>query len=181
MKRLHVLRILSVLLLVVMTLSAASPAYADTHYQTVSYEDNSWVLEASDVENNPCGFDVGIHEYGTFRVNYWLDEDGQLTRELDIFGNMKLVLSAHGKTLKLLYQGPAHWSYSENKVILKVTGTNAVYTVPGYGKVDGPAGLWIASWDIDPETGEWINFEVEKWVGSIDYVSKPNPICEYLG
>ena len=35
--------------------------------------------------------------------------------------------------------------------------------------------------DIDPETGEWINFEVEKWVGSIDYVSKPNPICEYLG
>ena len=180
MKRLHVLRILSVLLLIVMNLATASPAYADTHTQTVIHTDDYWVLEA-DNEDNPCGFNIGIHEYGTFRENDWFDKDGQLTRELDIFGNMKLVLSAHGKTLNLLYQGPAHWSYSENKVILKVTGTNAVYTVPGYGKVDGSAGLWIASWEIDPDTGEWINFVVEKDVGSIDYVSEPNPICEYLG
>jgi hypothetical protein len=180
MKRLHILRILSVLLLVAMSLSAASPAYADTHYQIVIPTDDSWTWNATD-EDNPCGFDIGLHEYGNYRMNYWLDEDGQLTRELDIFGNMKLELSAHGKTLKLLYQGPAHWFYYENTVILKVTGTNASLTVPGYGKVDGSAGLLIITFDIDPETGELINGVEEKWVGSIDFISDPNPVCAYLG
>jgi hypothetical protein len=180
MKTKHVFRILSVVLLVIMTLSAASPAYAGTHVQEVIQVDDSWIWSGSDADN-PCGFDIGIHEYGTYRVNYWLDEDEQITREIDIFGNMKLVMSANGKTLNVLYQGPAHWVYSEDKVVLKVTGTNAAVTVPGYGKVDGSAGLLIITWDIDAETGEWINGIEVKWVGSKDFVSEPNPICAYLG
>ena len=178
MKRLHVLRILSVLLLVAMSLSAANPAYADTHYQEVIPVDDYWVWQGNDIDN-PCGFDLAFWVDGYIRANYWLDENGELTHVINIFGNIKANVSAHGKKVVVRSQGPENWVYSEDKVKVVTTGPTEFITVPGYGIVFGTAGHWVETWTIDPDTGEWNNYSSE-FSGNFQGYDW-DPICEYLG
>jgi hypothetical protein len=63
MKTKHVFRILSVFLLVIMTLTAASPAYADTHVQEVIQVDDSWVWSGSDIDTGKPSTDDRVFCY----------------------------------------------------------------------------------------------------------------------
>lgn len=181
MKTLNIFRILLIIALISVTLGVPSLARAggDTHYQIVIPVDNYWTWYASDFDN-PCGFDIEFHDYGNFRANYWLDENEKLTHEIDIYGNLKQVASAHGKSLNIQLHGPAQYTFFDNKVIAKITGPEML-TIPGYGWFDGWVGLQILTWEIDPITGEWINFKAEKlaghFSGDVDY----SPLCSYFG
>ena len=177
MKTQRVVRILSVLLLAFLTFAGARPAYADTHYQDVIDVGDSWVWYGDD---NPCGFDLTFGVSGNLRINYWLDENDELTHKIEIFGNIKADVSANGKTVKVQSQGPINWEFSDGMVIAKTTGPTEFVTVPGYGKVFGFAGLLMETWLIDPVSGDWINYHLEKWAGNFKD-SDWGPICEYLG
>ena len=177
MKRLHVLRILSVLLLVAMSLSTASPAYAKTHYQMVIPVDDLIVIPGNESE---CGFEYTVHDFGYFRINYWLDDNGDFTKEIDIWGTMKKTISANGKTLPIQVQGPVHIDYvSETEVIVKTTGTSLLITVPGYGHVLGGAGMIVEQYTFNPATGEW-DYTLVKLTGNPTWEFW-GPLCEYLG
>ena len=179
MKGLFVLRILIIASMLALPLVAVTPAFADTpvHGSAPIDDTEIWLATA---EDNPCGFDIVIHVYGTFRFNSWLDENGQTTREIDIYGNLKQTYSAHGKSVNVQMQGPIHYeAISENHIILTWLGTNPIITVPGYGKVVGGAGQIVEEIILDPDTGEVISDVFLKLVGSFNY-DDSSAVCEYL-
>jgi hypothetical protein len=181
MKTLHVFRILLVLLMVFGILAAATPAYADTHVQ------DDYVLDINftwteDAPDNPCGFDIQWREYGVVRLNVWFDEENRVTHEVDIYGNVKESLSANGKTVNFLIQGPVQFNieYPPDEIVLraKSVGTAALATVPHYGKIRG-GGVLILETAVYTRDGELISYNLDKWVGN--YTDDWDPICAYLG
>jgi hypothetical protein len=181
MKTLHVFRILSVLLMVFGSLAAATPANADSHVHDDYILDINSTWLADDPEN-PCGFDIQFREYGVVRLNVWFDEDGRVTHEVDIYGNVKEDLSANGKTVNIQVQGPVHFfiEYPPNEILLraKQVGTAAIATVPHYGKIRGGGGQ-ILETVIFTLDGEMISYSLDKWVGN--FSGDWGPICAYLG
>ena len=181
MKTLHALRILSVLLMVFVTLAAARPAYADTHVHDdyLLDIDFTWTADAPD---NPCGFDIQWREYGVVRLNAWFDEEGRLTHEIDVYGNVKEELSAHGKTVNFQIQGPVHFflEYPPDEIVLraKSVGTAALATVPHYGKIRGGGGLILETATFTRD-GVMTSYSLDKWVGN--FTGDWTPICTYLG
>jgi hypothetical protein len=169
-------RLLSLLIILTIPLFAVTPAFADTHYQVVIPSDATQVWPGS---QNPCGFDLTIHEWGTIRVNYWLGENQNLTYEIDAYGQMRMTTSANGKTISFNMQAPIHYKYNDAGVIIKTTGANFLGTAPGYGKIWGGSGLVIETWDIDPVTGTWSNHILLRTVGNINYDDWAAE-CEYL-
>lgn len=177
MKGLFVLRILIIASILTLLLVAVPPVYADTPGHFVVPVDETEIWSGID---NTCGYNIVVHTVGNFRGNYWQDENGQLTREMGIFGNLKQTLSAHGKSLNVNMQGPIHYEYlSENHFIITWLGTNPLLTVPGYGKVHGGGGQIVEEITLDPDTGAVISDVFLKWVGNINY-DDFSAACEYL-
>ncbi len=140
MKTLYIIRCLVVVLLISMALGVTGLARAggDTHHQIVIPVDE-YMYSGTD---NPCGFEHVVHDTGNLRINYWLDDNGRVTKEIDIWGNLKRTLSANGKTLRVLIQGPMiYTASSEDEIIIKWPGTGMLITAPGYGHILGGAGL----------------------------------------
>jgi hypothetical protein len=178
MKGLFVLRILMIASMLVVLLVAVSPAFADTpgHWVNTVDETSTWL---ANTEDNPCDFDIVVHEYGTFRGNYWIDDNGQLTRAMDIYAGLKQTLSAHGKTVNMQIQGPIHYDViSENHFIMTSVGTNSLITVPGYGKIFGGAGQIVEEIKFDPTTGEVLDVILSQ-VGNINF-DNFSAVCKYL-
>jgi hypothetical protein len=186
MKTMHVFRILSVLLMVFVTLAAASPTYADTHYHFVAPYVNTYTLWPA--AENPCGFDIIKHNYGTSRGNFWLDDAGFLTKEIDTFGNMRLDYIVNDKIVNEQIQGPVMYAlkydFPANRawVTWKMVGTVSLTTIPGYGIVRGGGIQWVGidTFDIT-NLNDWkyLGTEMVKQVGG--FVSGWAKVCAYLG
>jgi hypothetical protein len=179
MKRLFAVRILMIASLLVVSLASAPAALADTPGHETFPIDG---LEISPGAENGCGFDIEIHTVGEYRGNYWVDDNGQVTRWMEIYGNLKQTLSANGKTLRSRVQGSIHAQVvSEDRTLYKFVGTFGLVTVPGSGISAGGGGQIVEEVVIDVETGEVLSDEILKWVGSTGEHSDWDAICAYLG
>jgi hypothetical protein len=183
MKTRTVFRILSVLLMVFVTLAVASPAFANGPVQNVYVIDDSYTCNGGETINcrNPCDFDIQMHDYGTFRVNIWSNENG--THEIDIFGNLKADWSANNKTINIQEQGPIFDSYEyyPNETIYhsKTVGATVIVTVPHYGRIFGGGGLMLETVIATPDWSTIIYYNMDKLVGNL--INDWSPVCTYLG
>jgi hypothetical protein len=184
MKAQHVFRCLSVLLMIFVTLAAASPVSADTHIQNVTDMEGHSVMVVNDpVDPSPCSFDIDVYQHGNLRDNIWINENGQVTKEILIYGNVKKEWSAHGKTVDVQAQGPIKYHYQygpeENKIIVKVTGASEVITIPGHGKIYGGGGQINLTYTFQAGSWNLISITVDRVIGNINLDA--GPLCEYLG
>ncbi len=180
MKRPNFFRIPVTILILLLPLLAVTPASADAPVRSVYTDDFSITYPGS---QNACGFDVTVHIYGQIKIIAWYDEAGNPTREMDGAGQWHFTWDAgYGKTLTGLVQGSAHYTYlSATERILKVTGTNLLTIVPGYGPGVGSAGQLIIRQVLDA-SGFWVDVEVIKDVGI--FATTPENVaaaCAYLG
>ena len=164
--------------------ASATPAHADTHYQYVDEFDLYIDFIVGDPDNpSPCDFNIAHHVYGNIRYNYWIDEYGQTTREIEISGNLKADFSANGKTLNVQIQGPTHYLYEYypeyTVVTAKSTGTIRFMTVPHQGIIFGGAGQTIETLTFTPDFVSLIDYRLDKYVGNYNF--DWGPFCEYLG
>ncbi len=183
MKTQHGIRILSVLLMVFITLAAASPAFANAPVQEVGVFDDSYTCKANEVIDcwNPCNFDIQMHDYGTWRANIWSDEN--VTREVDIYGAIKREWTANNKTINIQGQGPIFYTfeYYPDRTVLysKMAGANVIVTVPHYGRISGGGGLMVETLIVKPDWSDLIYYNMDKLVGNL--INSWSPVCTYLG
>ncbi len=184
MKVRHLVNLISVLLLVFVTLAAASPAFANAPVHEVFEIDYSYTCPANEYMNcwNPCNFDIQMHDYGTWRANVWTDEIG--THEVDIVGAMKRDWSANNKTVNIQGQGPVFYTYEyypdRTEVYSKFAGANVIVSVPHYGRIWGGGGLEIETYSVTPDWSELIYYNLDKMVGNL-IEGDWGPVCAYLG
>lgn len=178
MKKTIVSTIFALLMVLVITLFAFTPAFADPPEKYTIPIDNWEYLEGSD---SPCDFDITFHEWGEFRGLIWLDENGQMTRNFESFGQLRFEFLANGKSLSGNEQGPIHGYFSEDIVTIHFLGTGIFVTIPGYGPVYGFAGQSIVTFTYNPETGEWEQTD-GKLVGTDNHIHKGylEAFCAYL-
>jgi hypothetical protein len=188
MKIIHVFRILLVVIMVILPLVAVTPAFAGglTHHHVVVPLDVivPWYATAPD---NPCGFDIYFHQWGNFRVNYWTDEMGRWVKEIDIYGNLKLIAGAGGNTIDIFVMGPVHLetTFPEENVAIVVShteGPSLMVTIPGIGKIWGGTGNLIETFTYDTNNpDEWIltGYSQDKLTGTWDWEDF-SPVCDYL-
>jgi hypothetical protein len=178
MKSLIPMRMLVILSILALSLAFAPSALADTPgHESFSID----TVEISPAEENGCAFDIEVHTYGELRKNYWVDENGEITRWMDIYGNLKQTMSANGKTLMQRIQGPIHAEVvSADTTVYKYVGTFALVTVPGSGISAGGGSLIVEEVIIDLETGDVLSDEILKWVGSTGEHRNWDVVCAYL-
>ena len=182
MKTIHAFRILLVLVMVILPMMAATPAYAGglTHHQMVidmGEEDIPW-------PGAPCGgINILIDVEGYLRVNYWTDENELWIKELDIYGTVKHTATANGKTVNILVQGPVHYEYTytpDTVVMLsKGTGTTSMITAPGYGKIWGGAVNMVETYTFDANNWDLLDYSLDRLVGNLD--KDFTELCAYFG
>jgi hypothetical protein len=136
---------------------------------------------------NPCGFDILFHQEGNLRINYWTDKNGWWIKELDIWGNMKRIATAYGKTVKILVQSPGHYefTYLPNEAVMQVktTGAIAMVIAPGEGIIWGGAGLQDETYIFDTtDPNNWVlkSYSLDKLVGNEDFDPNWTEVCEYF-
>jgi len=148
---------------------------ADTHYQEVITYEDTWIIP---VEESPCDFAIEMHSWGSVRINYWLDENGQITRRFETFGTTRNTVSANGKTMKFLGQGPIQVRFDDGTATAKYIGPVWLFIAPGYGAVFGSTGQEVWECTIDPDTQEEVCV-LQKSVGYNNW-EDAGPFCEYL-
>jgi len=183
----HAFRILLVVVMVILPMVAVTPANAGVgrHYQEIIPVDDSGET------NIPCEFVTIYHQWGYFRINYLFDQNGQLIKEIDIWGTLKQTITAPdtGKTVDVQIQGPGHYEFTypeENVIVMKVsgTGTSSLITAPGMGRI-GPGGgvNMVETYTFDTtDPNNWIlkSYSLDKLVGNTnphDWTT----FCEYMG
>ena len=182
MRKRSLFAILSVIFALSLVTSVSTPVQAAPghHQQVVLSEDMQFTWYGAD---NPCGYDLVIHEWGDLRIHYWFDKDGNLTRELDVMGNIKRTMTANDKTLDFQVHGTSSYTieYQEDIEIYtyKTTGTYSLVTVPGEGIIYGGAGLVVDVYTYDKNTGIW-SYNVEKSTGNFNF-DDYSQLCAYLG
>ena len=169
-------RFVTVICVTVLLLVTAMTASADTHYQEVIYLDEAWTVP---VAESPCDFALEMHSWGSVRVNYWLDDNGQVTQRIESYGTVRNTVSANGKTMNFHGQGPVQVRFEGNNfATVKFLGPNWLFIAPGYGKVLGSVGQEVWECTIDPVTHEE-NCVLVKLVGSHEW-EDPAAFCEYF-
>lgn len=182
MKTLHTFRILSVLLLVFVTLASVRPASAASSHTTDLYtvdEYNLWPAAW-----NICGnIDLTVHDYGTLRIERWLDENNHIIKEHDIWGNYHVDFINNDKIVTVQLQGPTHISsveyYDDHITEVSVTlGVDDIVTIPHMGRIAGGGGQFVETLTFDLN---WnlIDDQVDKVVGNL--IDDPTVMCTYLG
>jgi hypothetical protein len=124
-----------------------------------------------------------VHDYGTLRIHLWFDENDQLIREIDIYGDVKRDVSANGITLKEENSGPVFTydiQYLEDRVVatVKATGAQYIINIPGHGRVYGGGGQEIYTFTWSPDWEDLISVTTEKEVGNLTW--DWDIICEYF-
>jgi hypothetical protein len=166
----------SLTLAAVLLLITALTAAADTHYQEVIYFDDAWTIP---IEESPCDFPLDMHSWGVSRMNYWLDENGQTTKRIESFGMTRNTVSANGKSMMFLGQGPFQIRFEGNQFTVKYIGTNWLFIAQGYGKVFGFVGNQTWDCTIDPITHAE-DCVLDKSAGYLNW-DDADQFCEYLG
>jgi hypothetical protein len=175
MKTRSTFRILLVLGVLFVVLAAVGPVYADTSYHYRFSVDDYYTWLAAD---NPCGFDIVLHTVGTSGINYWLDDTGRLTKEIDVNAAAKTTLSAYGKSLRGISGPYMYISRTENQYMYRFPATGPILIAPGYGKVFGGVALAVQVFTFDPATNTW-NLTFSKHVGWDGSTADWGPFCAY--
>lgn len=178
MKTRSLVSIFSILLVIIVTLATARPAYADTHYQ-YTIPQVTWTWFGAD---NPCGFDIIINHQGYSRVNIWFDGDF-VPKQFYINGAVKTVLEGpKGTMLDLHGAGPVHFTAVKTTDTIIVTerdlGSNNIITLPGYGRILGGGGQIVYTWTYGLD-GSFQGWSQDKQVGNI--IGDWGVVCTYLG
>ncbi len=193
MKIQYVFRTLAFLVLVLVSLAATQPAFATspgTHHQIIVDQTGSFTLPVTD-PGNPCNIPITYVSTGYIRANYWTDELGRWTKEVDIFGTFKQdLVGSNGNVINIQLQGPilfdvVYGILGENtaQVTQDTVGATAIMTVPHYGIVNGGGGqgVWIGNFDTsDPNNWVLISEQFVRQTGNVSY-DHWDIVCGYLG
>jgi hypothetical protein len=150
MKRLKNLLVLSIIPILLISMVFVTPVLADA---PVVY---SYPLDETGPLQNPCGFEISVHTYGTWE---WRE-----------FYN--------GKSLAVMINASGHATLAPDLTSYVVTwaGPGLFITVPGYGHVYGSTGnntsqySWPDFWTFIRTIRNVGNPFIENW----------GPICAYL-
>ncbi len=192
MKIQHVFRTLTVFILVLVSFATTQPAFAasaGTHNQLIVDEAGVWTLPAED-PNNGCNIDITVTWSGYRRINFWLDEYGQPTKQVDVAGTIKIYLSGpNGNVLNIQVAGPMLRDFKfldDNKVLItfKDVGTWDMVTIPHLGRITGGGMnlIWVWTFDTtDPDN--WVPVGEPQVISEVGNWDPYNweIICHYLG
>jgi hypothetical protein len=171
MKALKKFQFMSIILILVLSAAVVTPVLAGP---PEFYDE---VIDYTGPLENPCGFEITVHSYGTIRWQYFFDKNGVLTDAHAICGQMKETWSANGKSVDVQISGPIQYKIiSDTQVIDSIKGTAQVITVPGFGKIYGQAGHFAYKWDYTTEP--WTFIEVVREAGTSAW--DLDPVCAYL-
>ena len=168
MKKMDAFRILSVLFIAVLALTAA-PAFAGAP------EHSEVDVNSSGTFLSPCGFEIQGRTTGTLKIIHWTDANGRaIERTTTVAPNLKATWSANGKSINLQVAGPGQTLITPSYQVNLFLGTNMFTIIPGTGHVLGFAGQIKALLDLN--TGELLDLKI---------IGNPNPadwdaICAYL-
>ncbi|NLE45900.1 MAG: hypothetical protein GX620_14355 [Chloroflexi bacterium] len=179
MKRPYVFRAVLAFCVVLGVLVAARPTYADGPVQTVNRYDSWYTKDPS--PDGPCSFSIAVHVVGVFHEQRWYDENGDLAREVHLYGGNRYYLHANGKTVTILNSGRVSVTYtSPEEALVTLTGQEWLWKIPGHGVVSGEVGnqTWSEMVDADGNLQDVI---VHKLVGNILHTDVTPVLCEYLG
>lgn len=179
MKTRRVFVILSILFLVSAVMFTARPVSAATSFHFSVDMEATYTYSAGD-PGNPCDFPIAEHIYGILRGTVWVDDSGNMIKEIDQWGNVHDDLSANGKTVTIKVSAAIYtWEYFPDKIILleKYPGTNTLVTIPHYGVIYGGAGQVLYTYTFDTS---WNSISVTReQIGG--YVKTDwAPVCAYL-
>jgi len=192
MKIQHVFRTLTVFILVLVSFAATQPAFAEspgTHGQFINEVSGVEILP-SGTPSNLCDIDITQTTSGYQRINFWLDEFGWPTKQVDIAGTIKINWSGpNGNVLNIQVAGPRLRDFEylgDNKVLVtfKDVGTWDMVTIPHLGKVTGGGINVIWLWTFD--TTDPVNWAPVGEPQVIEEAGNYDPynweiICSYLG
>ena len=162
---------MSIILILVLSAAVVTPVWAGPP------EFNDEVIDYTGPLDNPCGFEITIHYYGTIGWQLFYDNNGVLTDAHAIYGRMKETWSANGKSVDVQISGPIQLKIiSDTQVIESLKGTAQVITVPGSGKIFGQAGHFANKWDYTTEPWTFIEVVKEAGTSTLNW----DPVCAYL-
>lgn len=98
-----------------------------------------------------CGFPVSLHVRGTFNVVTFLDDNGDIAKEIRNY-RFRGTLSANGVSIEGLARGPEIWTYDEDATATVQIHGVVNRRVPGQGTVTLHAGYQVVLIDGDTET-----------------------------
>ena len=177
MKKFNFFRIPIAMLILILPLLAATPAYADAPVHEVV---PLAFVDFYPADANPCGFDLYYRSSGQLNVITWYDEAGNPTRSIATYGQLHAIWDGGGKTLTAFVQGSIKTSYLSNtERILYIVGLSALTPVPGYGIAAGTVGYLTLRQELT--NGTWETVEVSKWVGHDPWSEEARvAVCGYL-
>jgi hypothetical protein len=172
MKRLKNLLVLSIIPILLISMVFVTPVLADA---PVVY---SYPLDETGPLQNPCGFEISVHTYGTWEWREFYNQTGQLVRVQAMWSQARQTWSANGKSLAVMINASGHATLAPDLTSYVVTwaGPGLFITVPGYGHVYGSTGnntsqySWPDFWTFIRTIRNVGNPFIENW----------GPICAYL-
>jgi hypothetical protein len=121
----------------VASLSVAS-ADATAPQQTVIPINNTFTV------NDICPFPIVESGQGTLRIIDFVDQNGNVTRELDITPGFRVSFSANGVTLTTVSVSLAHFTFNGDSATVTITGLSGHISIPGQGTLALSAGRIVA-------------------------------------
>ncbi len=174
MKKQTVLRVLSVLVVVFMSLAAASPA------QAAEPVVNKYVFDSWYTKTDICPFTITVHETGLFMDKQWYDANGVLVREMYTYGGNIYYLYANEKTVTVQNSGTVKFTYiSPYETRVTITGQEWVWNIPGLGMVSGEVGRQDLTYIYDA-SGALVDTVIRKLVGKVLWTDVTPLLCAYL-
>jgi hypothetical protein len=98
-----------------------------------------------------CPFPIVERGEGTLRIIDFVDQEGNLVRELGLLPGFKVSFSANGTTLTTVSPSVSHITFNDDSATFTITGLSGHISVPGEGTVALDAGRLVATFTDDQE------------------------------
>lgn len=109
-----------------------------------------------------CGFPVTYHNEGTVRIITHYDGQGNVVREIHL-AQENMTVSANGRSIRGRANGPGIITPNPDGSITLESMGNYMFTLPGYGVVEGGAGRSVYNIVFEPEFQITLVSEVGTW------------------
>jgi hypothetical protein len=98
-----------------------------------------------------CPFPILEHGEGTLRIIDFVDQEGNLVRELGLLPGFRVSFSANGTTLTTVSPSVSHITFNEDSATFTITGLSGHISIPGEGTVALDAGRLVVTFTDDQE------------------------------